>query len=308
MAAPYDWVVAKNDETSDAPAFGLARITGIQDETGAYILKKPNQTSQGNLAVIGETSIVAGQYGKATIGFRHVVAYDPTSGIPANGDDVGSQAGSWLAHRGQTGFKCLGGSVGPLTNLLRTPPAGGGGVGTGRFLGQWASAVDTPGPITPPTVDNTWTYTGQHLGFPVGFFKDIPVMVSVHVSAFLQNGMASIVGKSSIWIKLMYDYGPFTNNEMSSASIACTCAGVSGSAIFGAGTGHCNVFYPSFSLYEGNVGPTDTLDIKVYALREAPFDAANGQVWGGITMLGNYSAPSGGYPQNISWFESVIDP
>lgn len=133
MAAPLDYAPVKNVSGVTIPSGGLLRVTGIDPDTGAFTVDKPDTNGDPAVAVNSEILIPAGGAGVAHWGSRAVAAYAAADGTPAPGDQWGAMAGSWLLHRGRAGFEILAGPGQGLVNVVRTyqPEAGGSGSGAG---------------------------------------------------------------------------------------------------------------------------------------------------------------------------------
>lgn len=115
-----------------------------QDEDGNWYVRKP--TSDGNTRVIvnGEAEIPDGGTGQGHRDTMAVLLYDTTEDLPLSGDQYGSKAGSWQAHKDFAGFRIDhagngranaqresgGGSlVGKLVKCVSATAAAGSGVG-----------------------------------------------------------------------------------------------------------------------------------------------------------------------------------
>lgn len=123
---PPDQFDVFNDTDDPLPAGGLCQWAGGVTSAGAVKVVKPAADSAANLIVCGPHGIAPRAAGLGTFAPAVVVAFDPTGGTPAVGDTLGSQAGSFLAKKGNTGFVCYGGASGPWALCARDSRGGGG--------------------------------------------------------------------------------------------------------------------------------------------------------------------------------------
>lgn len=131
-----------NDTTFDVPAGGLVVVTGINEETGRALVARPAADSATGLAVNNPFLVENDRGGVASFAGFVRLAYDPQFGTPEAGDTLGSVSGSFLAKKGNKGFRCLGGSNNGFTNAVRTDAdtAGdvkGPGLSTDNAVVRW---------------------------------------------------------------------------------------------------------------------------------------------------------------------------
>lgn len=123
---PPDQFDIYNDTDDPLPAGGLCQWAGGVTSKGAVKVVKPTAASAANLIVCGPHGIAPRSAGLGTFAPAVVVAFDPTAGTPAVGDALGSQVGSFLAKKGNTGFVCYGGAAGPWALCARDSRGGSG--------------------------------------------------------------------------------------------------------------------------------------------------------------------------------------
>lgn len=153
---PRDQFDIWNDTDDPLPAGGLCQWAGGVTDAGAVKVVKPTAASAANLIVCGPHGIAPRSAGLGTFAPAVVVAFDPTAGAPAVGDTLGSQVGSWLAKKGNTGFVCYAGASGPWAMCVR--------VGAGTAI-QYAAAEF--GPLSYSiTTDNVWQDIGLSIDLP----------------------------------------------------------------------------------------------------------------------------------------------
>lgn len=107
------WETVYNAGSSPVPPFGVMRSTGL-DADKVYTIDQPNADSMTEVFVNGDLPIAPGTYGEGTRSDPATVLIETADGTPASGDDYGTQSGSWKAHKGKLGFRCMG-SVGDNT-------------------------------------------------------------------------------------------------------------------------------------------------------------------------------------------------
>lgn len=126
-----------NDTLVAIPAGGLCLPAGGFNDDGAYKVIAPTADSQTGLVVVGEFSLLPGATGRGSFANRAVVAVDRSTGIPEDGDTVGSLSGSFYAKTGNTGFVCVGGTAGVWCSVRRMD------FGTGNVFGPEPAASTT---------------------------------------------------------------------------------------------------------------------------------------------------------------------
>lgn len=102
------------------PAGGLVRVTGIDTSTGYVTIAQPNADNAAGLAVVSDFSVPLNLVGEASFdALCPRLSWDLAGGIPVVGDTLGSQNASFLAKKGNKGFRCLGGSGDDFTNAVK---------------------------------------------------------------------------------------------------------------------------------------------------------------------------------------------
>jgi hypothetical protein len=124
-----------NDTDTDCPAGGVCMFSGVVTEGGVLCVVKPDNNSLANL-VVTNFFLPARAVGSGTLDNRVILTLDTAGGPCADGDIIGSQAGSFLAKKGNVGFVCVGGSNGLQTVANRTS-AGVTGLGTDNHVVLW---------------------------------------------------------------------------------------------------------------------------------------------------------------------------
>jgi hypothetical protein len=76
-----------------------------QDEDGNWYVRKPTEDGNTRVIVNGEAEIPAGETGQGHRDTMAVLLYDTTEDLPLSGDQYGSKAGSWQAHKDFAGFR-----------------------------------------------------------------------------------------------------------------------------------------------------------------------------------------------------------
>lgn len=137
MAAPIDYTPVRNTTDEVIPSGGLFRVTGIDADTGAFLVDLPDADDDGAVGVNGLGLIPAGAAGQGHFDPRAIAAYDAADGTPQPGEAWGVKAGDWRLRKGYAGFRVLAGVGLGLANVVRAGGGGGGGGGTGcaKFAG-----------------------------------------------------------------------------------------------------------------------------------------------------------------------------
>lgn len=152
---PLDQFDIFNDTDDPLPAGGLCQWAGGVTSKGAVKVVKPTADSAPNLIVCGPHGIAPRSAGLGTFAPAVVVAFEPTAGTPAVGDALGSQVGSFLAKKGNTGFVCYAGAAGPWALCARS--AAGGTIASGEAI--LSAAYDI-------AANNVWEDTGLSVTLP----------------------------------------------------------------------------------------------------------------------------------------------
>lgn len=113
--SPRRLLPVKNTGDEEAPAQGVVMVVspGI-DADGVIPVARPDAdgVDPRRLMVVYDAAIPAGGYGQATPDWPCWAKCEATGsgsgsgagGLPATGDEVGTEANSWLLHAGQAGF------------------------------------------------------------------------------------------------------------------------------------------------------------------------------------------------------------
>lgn len=99
-----------NDTGTMIPLGGLCLPTGEYTDSGAQKVVKPTADSQTGLIVAIDFSIEPGEFGRGSFSHGCLLCFDPADGIPELFDRLGSQADSFYALKGNSGFQVAGGS------------------------------------------------------------------------------------------------------------------------------------------------------------------------------------------------------
>lgn len=101
----------RNDAGSQAPAFGILRVTGfVADAEEPYVtVGQPNTYgSQHSHAINDEVPVEPGKFGLCTLGLTVPALYDSADGTPAFGESWGPRASTWKLKKNTGGFRVLG--------------------------------------------------------------------------------------------------------------------------------------------------------------------------------------------------------
>lgn len=117
------WFPARNDFASQAPAYGVAKVTGCEVEDGRrpfLTITQPDADSLTGCVLIRHAAIDPAKFGQVT--------FEPwwalySSGTPAYDEEWGSDEDTWDLKTGATGFKILGGAADGRVLVKRTEAA-----------------------------------------------------------------------------------------------------------------------------------------------------------------------------------------
>ena len=106
------WHPFRNAGTETIPAFGVMRITGVENRNGVavYTVDKPSTTFQRLYLINGPKQVAAEGYGSGT--FDVTYALCSSSASPAYGESWGAKHSEWLLFQHRPGFFILGGYTG----------------------------------------------------------------------------------------------------------------------------------------------------------------------------------------------------
>lgn len=106
------WFPFRNDNAGTIPAFGVMRITGVEERHGnaLYTVDKPSTTFQRLYMINGPLDVPAGGYGSGT--FDVAYALCSSSASPAYGESWGAKHDEWKLFEHRPGFFVLGGKTG----------------------------------------------------------------------------------------------------------------------------------------------------------------------------------------------------
>lgn len=106
-----EWVGVKNNYYTEAPAFGVMLVIGVDADTSALNVTQPTGTSPARIIVNDAAPIApisdTNPYGQGTFHGRVIAAYNDILGTPESGDEWGPKVGSWLLSPSGKGFICL---------------------------------------------------------------------------------------------------------------------------------------------------------------------------------------------------------
>lgn len=126
MAAPIDYTPVRNTTDEVIPSGGLLRVTGIDADTGAFLVGLPDADDDPAVGVNGLGLIPAGAAGQGHFDPRAIAAYDAADGTPQPGEAWGVKAGDWRLRKGYAGFRVLAGVGLGLVNVVRVPAGASG--------------------------------------------------------------------------------------------------------------------------------------------------------------------------------------
>lgn len=117
------WFPARNDFSSQAPAYGVAKLTGceVDDRKRPFLtFTQPDGDSLSGCVLIRHNAIDSGKFGQVT--------FEPwwakyASGSPVYDQEWGSDEDTWNIQSGATGFKILGGAADGRVLVKRTEEA-----------------------------------------------------------------------------------------------------------------------------------------------------------------------------------------
>lgn len=106
------WHPFRNVGSETIPAFGVMRITGVEERHGVavYTVDKPSTTFQRLYLINGPKQVAAEGYGSGT--FDVTYALCSSSASPAYGESWGAKHSEWLLFQHRPGFFMLGGYTG----------------------------------------------------------------------------------------------------------------------------------------------------------------------------------------------------
>jgi len=106
------WFPFRNDNAGTIPAFGVMRITGVEERHGnaLYTVDKPSTTFQRLYLINGPLDVPAGGYGSGT--FDVAYALCSSSASPGYGESWGAKHDEWKLFENRPGFFVLGGYTG----------------------------------------------------------------------------------------------------------------------------------------------------------------------------------------------------
>ncbi len=109
------WFDVYNDSGEEIPAFGIMRMSGI-DDLGVLKVAKPNTDGQTDVLVNSPVPIPIGKYGQGHRNSPCAVYYD-TANTPAAAETWGAAASSWKLTKNKAGGKIIGGVVSPIVTV-----------------------------------------------------------------------------------------------------------------------------------------------------------------------------------------------
>lgn len=106
------WHPFRNAGSETIPAFGVMRITGVEDRNGiaCYTVDKPSTTFQRLYLINGPKQVAASGYGSGT--FDVTYALCSSSASPLYGESWGAKHSEWKLFQHRPGFFIMGGYTG----------------------------------------------------------------------------------------------------------------------------------------------------------------------------------------------------
>lgn len=106
------WHPFRNAGTETIPAFGVMRITGVEERHGVavYTVDKPSMTFQRLYLINGPKQVAAEGYGSGT--FDVTYALCSSSASPGYGESWGAKHSEWKLFQHRPGFFIMGGYTG----------------------------------------------------------------------------------------------------------------------------------------------------------------------------------------------------
>lgn len=102
------WIKFRNDAGSTAPAGGVLRVTGYNDDAEEPFLTIDQSNTFGaqyNHAINDDLDVASGDYGYCCLGAMVPALYDSADGTPAWGELWGPRSGSWKLKKNTGGFR-----------------------------------------------------------------------------------------------------------------------------------------------------------------------------------------------------------
>ena len=118
------WRPFRNTTTETIPAFGVMRVTGVEETVEGFIrytVAKPNTNFQTHYMINGNHAVPAGEDGRCTtLSQAYRVAYNSSSGTPTIGGEWGAKSGQWTLEKYRPGFIIEGGvkSTGGVDTII----------------------------------------------------------------------------------------------------------------------------------------------------------------------------------------------
>lgn len=106
------WHPFRNAGSETIPAFGVMRITGVEERHGVavYTVDKPSTTFQRLYLINGPKQVAADGYGSGTFDVTYALCDSSVS--PVYAQSWGAKASEWNLFQGRPGFFLLGGYTG----------------------------------------------------------------------------------------------------------------------------------------------------------------------------------------------------
>ena len=104
------WIKFRNDAGSTAPAGGILRVTGYNNDAEEPFLTidQPNTFgAQYNHAINDDLDVASGEYGYCCLGQVVPALYDSADGTPAFGELWGPRASTWKLRKNTGGFRIM---------------------------------------------------------------------------------------------------------------------------------------------------------------------------------------------------------
>ena len=117
------WIKFRNDAGSTAPAGGILRVTGYNNDAEEPFLTidQPNTFgAQYNHAINDDFDVASGEYGYCCLGQIVPALYDSADGTPAFGELWGPRASTWKLKKNTGGFRVRSTSTAGVSGDFRT--------------------------------------------------------------------------------------------------------------------------------------------------------------------------------------------
>ncbi len=205
------------------PAGALVMPTGGFTTRGHLKCVKPTDDDMTGLVVVGRWAITSKAAGVGSFEPRCQVCFDPEGDTPAQGDTLGSTAGSWFATVGGKGFRAFGGAAGAWADCIRAD------IDTASAGGTVTTDFEPLGSTYTIAADDTYENTPLTISIPAGKY-----IAWGHCSAQLQLSAISSAAAKIIWY-VYYDDGAGHAGNAVIGGIAVSARSTGSPSYFGSG-------------------------------------------------------------------------